>query len=162
MGWSEEEVMKIDPHKDAQNLKSLIDKGHVSEDDIPLLVNEGLSPETVAIYWKNKEEDKMSVNVQEVIDKLTNAISYKFKDDGTSPGLTISRLKQGQYYCSVIRYPSGGSSLKHKVVVCKAEAGTLDAAVKAVAQAFLIHADHKPNPIEELAELTGLNKAKLL
>jgi hypothetical protein len=110
--------------------------------------------------WKNKKEDKMS-DVQTVIDKLTNAISYKFKDDGTSPGLTISRLKRGQYYCSVVRYPTGGAaSKKNKVVVCKAEAGTLDAAVKAVAEAFLIHADHKPNPIEELAKLTNLNKDK--
>lgn len=150
--------MKIDPHKDARSLKALIDKGHVSEEDIPLLVNEGLSPETVAIYWKNKE-DKMS-NVQEVIDKLTNAISYKFKDDGTSPGLTISRLKQGQYYCSVVRYPSGAASKKNKVVVCKAEASTLEDAVKGVAVAFLVHADYKPNPIEALAELAGTPKAK--
>ena len=152
--------MRINLDKDAETLKRLIDQGFVSEDDIPLLVKDGMSLQTVEIYWKNKKEDKMS-DIQNVIDKLTSAISYKFKEDGTSPGLTISRLKQGQYYCSVVRYPSGGAaSKKNKVVVCKAEAGTLDAAVKAVAQAFLIHADHKPNPIEELAELAGLNAPK--
>lgn len=151
--------MKIDLHKDADNLKKRVDFGDISEDDFVSLVRFGLSPETVELYWKNKKEDKMS-DVKEVIDKLTNAISYKFKDDGTSPGLTISRLKQGQYYCSVVRYPAGAASKKNKIVVCKAEAGTLDAAVKAVAQAFLIHADYKPNPIETLAELAGLSKAK--
>lgn len=154
--------MTNDPHKDALQLKKLVGAGHVSENDIPLLVREGLSSETVAIYWENKKkESNMSNNVQEVIDKLTNAISYKFKDDGTSPGLTISRLKQGNYYCSVVRYPSGGAaSKKNKVVVCKAEASTLEDAVKSVAVAFLVHADYKPNPIEALAELAGTPKAK--
>lgn len=153
--------MRLDPHEDAQILKELVDKGAVAEIDIPLLVKEGLSPKAVEIYWENKKKENKMSDVQTVIDKLTNAISFKFKEDGTSPGLTISRLKQGNYYCSVVRYPSGGAaSKKNKVVVCKAEAGTLDAAVTAVAQAFLVHADHKPNPIEELAELAGLNKAK--
>ena len=153
--------MRLDPHKDALILKGLVDRGAVAESDLPLLLSEGLGPKVVEIYWENKKKENKMSDVQNVIDKLTNAISYKFKDDGTSPGLTISRLKQGNYYCSVVGYPTGGAaSKKNKIVVCKAEAGTLDAAVKAVAQAFLVHADHKPNPIEELAELAGLNKAK--
>lgn len=92
---------------------------------------------------------------QQLIDTLTNAISFKFKDDGTRPGLTISKLRKG-YYCSVVRYPV---AKKGKVVVCKAEAATLDEALKGVTVAFLVVADHKPDPIQQLAELAQTPKS---
>lgn len=98
-------------------------------------------------------------NTQELIDKLTNAISFKFKEDATSPGLTISRLRRG-FYCSVVRYPKGAATAKNKVVVCKAEAADLDSAIKSVALAFLIALNHRPDPIQELAELASLPKVK--
>lgn len=92
-------------------------------------------------------------NVEQLIDKLTDAVSYKFKDDGTSPGLVISKLRQG-YYCSVVRYPNGGASDKrNKVIVCKATASTLDLAVKEVAKRFVEVVKTQPtNPLEALGE----------
>jgi len=91
---------------------------------------------------------------QELIDKLTSAISFKFKEDGTSPGLTISRLKNKNYYCSVVRYPKAGTvATKGKVVVCKAEAASLSEAVEKVAAAFLKVADVELNPLQELAKV---------
>ena len=92
-------------------------------------------------------------NTQELIDKLTNAISFKFKEDGTRPNLTISRLRKG-YYCSVVRFPKG----KGKMVVCKAESNNLSVAIESVAMAFLSFADAKPDPIQELAALTATAK----
>lgn len=95
----------------------------------------------------------MTDNMQELIDKLTNAISYKFKEDGTSPGLTISRLRHG-YYCSVVRYPKGGAaSLKNKVIVCKAEGDTLDSALKSVATQFVTVAKANRDPLQELSDI---------
>jgi hypothetical protein len=88
-------------------------------------------------------------NTQELIDKLTTAISFKFKEDGTSPNLTISRLRKG-YYCSVVRYAKGAAP-KNKVVVCSATADTLATAVEKVAIAFLKVADPQPDPLQELA-----------
>ena len=92
---------------------------------------------------------------QELIDKLTNAISFKFKEDATSPNLTISRLRHG-YYCSVVRYTKGAASkgkvVVCKVVVCKAEADTLDNALKGVTVAFLKVAAPQANPLQQLAE----------
>ena len=88
---------------------------------------------------------------QELIDKLTNAISFKFKEDGTSPNLTISRLRKG-YYCSVVRFPKDAPKGKTKVVVCKAEADTQVQAVEKVAVAFLKVADPQPDPLQQLAD----------
>lgn len=39
-------------HKQALKIQELIDQGHLNEDDIFLLVNEGLDPK-VAMYWFN-------------------------------------------------------------------------------------------------------------
>lgn len=84
---------------------------------------------------------------QELIDKLTKAISFQFKTDKTAPGLTISSLKTG-YYCSIIRYdqPFG----KGKVVFCKAKATTLPAALTAVSKEFLGKSAHPKDPVQEL------------
>jgi hypothetical protein len=95
----------------------------------------------------------MTDNTQELINKLTNAISFKFKEDGTSPGLTISRLRNS-YYCSVVRYPKGSAlSTKNKVVVCKAEADTLDSALKTVAKEFVNLAKVQRDPLQELSDI---------
>jgi hypothetical protein len=87
-------------------------------------------------------------NVQELIDKLATAISFKFKEDATSPNLTISKLRHG-YYCSVVRYTKG-SAPKNKIVVCKAESDTLEGAVKGVVGEFLKVAKPQPDPLQEL------------
>jgi hypothetical protein len=94
-------------------------------------------------------------NTQELIDKLTSAISYKFKEDGMRPNLTVSRLRHG-YYCSVVRFPAG----EKKQVVCKAESDNLADALKGVTAAFLVSVDSKPDPIQELAAMvmTKANK----
>jgi hypothetical protein len=97
------------------------------------------------------------IDTQQLIDKLTNAISYKFKEDGTRPNLTISRLRHG-FYCSVVRYPNGAAPSKAKVVVCKAESDNLDSALGAIAAAFLIYADPQPDPVQELAALATPKK----
>lgn len=96
-------------------------------------------------------------NVQDLIDKLTVAISFKFKEDATSPNLTISKLRHG-YYCSVVRYAKGTPAPKNKVVVCKAEADTLEGAVKAVVGEFLKAAKVQPDPVQELDNLVKGSK----
>lgn len=96
----------------------------------------------------------MTNDVTQLIDKLTNAVSFKFKEDGTSPGVTISKLRHG-YYCSVVRYTKSGATGQKKVVVCKAEASNLEDAVKSVAVAFLKVASPQPDPIQELDRLAN-------
>lgn len=96
----------------------------------------------------------MTADVTQLIDKLTTAVSFKFKEDGTSPNVTISKLRNGHHYCSVVRYAKQGATQK-KVVVCKAEASTLEDAVKGVVGAFLKIAQPQPDPLQELNALAN-------
>ena len=145
--------------KEAATIQRLIDDGKLDEVDLPLLIQEGLDHKVVD-YWREnyrttRKEAKMDTT-QNLIDKLTNAISFKFKDDATSPNLTISKLRKS-YYCSVVRYTKGPQA-KNKVIVCKAEGDSLDAALKGVTLAFLVYADPQPDPIQELVKLTETPK----
>jgi hypothetical protein len=87
------------------------------------------------------------MNIEILIDKLTKAISYRYRDDKTAPGLTVSALKKG-YYCSVVRYQ--GAFAKDKVVVCKAKADLLSAALNDLTLQFLGTPDLVADPVEDL------------
>ena len=93
-------------------------------------------------------------DVLNVLDKLTNAVSFQFKQDGTKPNVTISKLKNS-YYGSVVRY-----SGKDKKVVCKAESPTLAELIPNLAKAFLIVAAQSPrDPLQELFASVKENEA---
>jgi hypothetical protein len=98
----------------------------------------------------------MTTDVSYLIDKLTTAVSFKFKDDGTSPNVTISKLRNGNYYCSVVRYAKSGGAQK-KIVVCKSESPNLESSVKNVVNAFLKVAQPQPDPLTELDNLVKLS-----
>jgi hypothetical protein len=87
------------------------------------------------------------LNNEQLIDKLTKAISYRYRDDKTAPGLTVSALKKG-YYCSVVRYT--GAFAKDKIVVCKAKANSLKDALINVTSQFL---DTHPVAIDPIQDL---------
>lgn len=87
------------------------------------------------------------MNTQVLIEKITKAINYAFKSDGTSPGLTISWLhKSGNFYTSIVRWVNG-----EKIVVCSAQAVELNAALKHLCTRFLDENPKPINPIDELA-----------
>lgn len=85
----------------------------------------------------------------QLIDKLVSAVSFKFKDDGTSPNVTISKLRHG-YYCSVVRYTEAKGKKNVKVVVCNAQADSLEKAVTQVVASFLKIAQPETNPLLDL------------
>lgn len=95
------------------------------------------------------------MDTQALIDKLTKAISFQFKEDKTAPGLTISALKIG-YYCSIVRYSQAFG--KGKIVVCKAKSDTLPAALKIVASEFLTCQKKTRDPVDELGDLVRGSK----
>jgi hypothetical protein len=90
------------------------------------------------------------MDTQVLLDKLTKAVSFQFKEDKTSPGVTVSALKKG-YYASVVRYT--GAIAKGKVVVCSARGDTLDAALEGVAKEFLVKINSQPDPVQQLDSL---------
>ena len=85
---------------------------------------------------------------EQLMDKLASAVSYKYREDKTAPGITVSRLKNG-FYCSIVRY--NGAFAKGKVIVCSARADNYSAALKEVAQKFLVQ--QAKDPVQELGEL---------
>lgn len=90
------------------------------------------------------------MNTDQLMDKLVKAISYRYAEDKTSPGVTISALKKG-YYCSVVRYD--GAFAKGKQVVCTGRGVTLEAALQDVANTFMATMSPLPkNPVQELFE----------
>jgi hypothetical protein len=95
----------------------------------------------------------MTSDVTQLIDKLTNAVSFKYAEDATSPNVTISKLRKG-YYCSVVRYAKSGATQK-KVVVCNSKADNLEDAVKGVVTAFLKVAQPQLDPLHELDKLAN-------
>lgn len=98
-------------------------------------------------------------NTQNLIDKLTNAISFSFKEDTTAPNLTISKLKN-EYYCSVVRYKNAFA--KGKVVVCSARCPSLDEALDMVANSFLKIVSVKKDPVQELNDMVNQNTTKVV
>ncbi len=83
--------------------------------------------------------------------KLTEAVTYKFGDDKTAPSIITSKLKKGGSYCSVVRY--GGPFARDKKVICKATAADLTSALKELATKFVALAVEPKNPVQELTEL---------
>ncbi len=81
--------------------------------------------------------------------QLSKAASFAFKDDGTSPGIVVSTLKDGQIYVSVVRY--GTKFTKGKEVVCNVYANDLDTALRNLGKMLLTKVASPPtNPLETL------------
>lgn len=91
-------------------------------------------------------------NTDQLMDKLTKAVSFKFREDKTAPGVTISALKKG-YYCSVVRY--SGAFAKGKQVVCHARGDDLPTALKSLANTFVAVSAQPKDPVQELGDLVS-------
>jgi hypothetical protein len=87
--------------------------------------------------------------------KLTNAVSYKYRDDKTSPSVVVSALKKG-YYASVVRY--GGAFAKDKKVICKASGPDLATTLKDLATKFVALNPQPKDPVQELGDLVSTSK----
>lgn len=98
-----------------------------------------------AISMKNKN----SFTVEEMIHLVTEAIQFKFKGDKSEPGLTISKLKNGDMYVSIVRF--NGYFGKDKSVAFKARGTTLLGALCDVAQQ-ITKVEAEENPLEQLSK----------
>lgn len=93
-------------------------------------------------------------NTQILIDKITKAIGYQFKSDGTKPGLTISWLDhKKKYYVSIVRWKSG-----EKEVVCKATDENINSALQNMARQFLALQFRSKDPVDDLNDLVVVVK----
>jgi hypothetical protein len=97
------------------------------------------------------------MTTEQLMDKLTKAITFQYKTDATAPGVTVSSLKTGEYYCSVVRWAGVAKNAK-KTVVCKARGTSLDSTLKDLAQQFLNLNQAPRDPVQELGELVKPSK----
>lgn len=86
-----------------------------------------------------------------LIDKLTEAATFRFKEDKTCPGVTISKIKNNKgYYCSIVRYD--GAFAKGKEVICKVRAQKLSEALLSLAQKFVSLSVTPKDPVQQLSD----------
>lgn len=99
------------------------------------------------------------MNSDNLLDKLTKAVCFSFSEDATRPGVTVSFLRDGQYYCSVVRHVKDKvTKVTAKKVVCNSTSSTLEGALKATADKFLSTKAGPKNPVEELSDLLKVSK----
>lgn len=99
-----------------------------------------------------QKREREPMTTEQLIDKLTKAITFTYKADPTAPGLTVSSLKNGEFYCSVVRWTGTGKTAK-KNVVCKARSNSLDGTLKSLAQQFVSLSQRVKTPLDELGDL---------
>lgn len=92
---------------------------------------------------------KTPMSVSGMINLITDAIQYKFADDKSAPGLTISKLKNGDVYVSVVRF--GSYFGKDKMVEYKARSTNLMTSLMDVA-CQIIEDQEETNPIAQLSK----------
>lgn len=90
-----------------------------------------------------------NLSAEKLMDLICNAVSFKYADDQTSPGLTVSKLKNGVYYVSVVRYKRAFG--QDKVVAFKAQStSSLVEALTDLAKQVAEDGAQKRNPLDEL------------
>lgn len=92
------------------------------------------------------------MDTDQLLDKLTNAVTFKYKDDKTAPGVTVSKLKKG-YYCSVVRYNQAFA--KGKQVVCTSRGEKLSDTLLTLAQTFVSLNAAPKDPLQSLSDDLG-------
>lgn len=86
------------------------------------------------------------LNVQELIVKLTKAITYKYPGP-CAPSLLIATLPNGNFYVSILKY---GATHRDKQVMFKRIDSDLCRALTGLMNQFLASDSSQPNPIDEL------------
>lgn len=93
------------------------------------------------------------LNTEQLLSHLTEAVSYTYRKDATSPGVLVSSLKDGTIYASIVRY--GNSFPKGKKVVCKANGQAIGTVIIKLTGEFLAQVGLEKNPVDSLRELVS-------
>jgi hypothetical protein len=89
--------------------------------------------------------------IEDLLIKLSAAVSFYYKEDDISPGVVISTLKDKQIYGSVVRY---GKNWKNgKVIICNVRTPSLQETIALLSKRFVEVVSEKEsttNPLELL------------
>jgi hypothetical protein len=94
------------------------------------------------------------VTTDQLLTKLSNAVSYAYRHDGTSPSVVISTLKDRSIYASIVRYNNGAT----KKVVCKSKSNNLFTVLNNLSEEFLgTLKSEELNPVDSLRNTLAKN-----
>ncbi len=91
------------------------------------------------------------MTVQELLEKLTQAISYEFEDDYIKPGITISFVLN-EYYTSIVRWRDHSN----RSVVHSAKNADLLIALQSLSWLFIENYKPKMDPVQDLQNLLNV------
>ena len=99
-----------------------------------------------------------------LLDLLVTAVEYRFPNDPSSPGVIVSKIKNGRYYVSIVRYTEAYG--QGKTMIHQATEENLLTALEQITHQFIFLNENKGNPFEELKKyiappLSPLNKEKM-
>lgn len=100
-----------------------------------------------------KEETKTNI-AEEYLNLITKSLTYLYKDDKTCPGITLSRLRNGDFYISISRYD--GAFARDKRIIFKDRSSSLDSLLKNAAE-FIVVQEKTDNPISQLQKIINEN-----
>ncbi len=91
------------------------------------------------------------IKFEQLLLKLTAAVSYHYNTDPIKPGLVFSMLKNNECYCSIVRY---GKTSQDKIVIFSAKGPSFKNVLDSVAIDFLnMLRSLDANPIDEFINL---------
>lgn len=97
---------------------------------------------------------KNLTKTKEYIDLITKSITFLYRNDHTCPGITISHLKNGDFYLSISRYH--GAFARDKQIIFKERSNNLEAVLKKTAE-FVVSQEKTDSPISQLKKILNEN-----
>ncbi len=85
---------------------------------------------------------------QDMLSKLSAAISFYFKEDAICPGVVISTLRNKQVYASIVRYNNNWEA--RKKVIYNVQAPTVEEAVCLLSKRFVEFTAEQNNSTDPL------------
>ncbi len=90
------------------------------------------------------------LSTEQLLEQLSKAVSYAYREDGTCPSVLISSLRDKEFYVSIVRY--GAQFANNKSVICNTQDVSLREALLKLTTLFLNKVVVKKNPIDSLRD----------
>jgi hypothetical protein len=85
--------------------------------------------------------------MENTLDLLLDAVATMYSGDSTRPGVLMSKLRNGECYASILRFPEGSKG--QRSVIARARGANQEVALKNLAKSWL-NSPKEQNPIEKL------------
>lgn len=91
-----------------------------------------------------------ATKTDDYLNLITKSLTYLYNDDKTCPGITISSLRNGDFYISLSRYD--GAFARSRQIIFKDRSNNLENLLKKTAE-FIVSQEKNDNPISQLQKI---------